>query len=311
MFASARFTPNRKWETPHNVPLIVLLIVALAAAALSSLAVLRYPHARPAVPDTVVEAVEEVASHSAGMRSWLRARRDPKAATGLALSVALGATVIGGLILASLAYLIRGNDALLDTDSGVARWGHDHASHWSTLGLRAITQLGDTPAVAVLLLVLALVEIRRIRTLHVMLFLAAVIIGNHVVTTAIKDLADRARPTLNAFAATLGPSFPSGHSSTAASFYAAAALVLGRRRGRRARALLAGGAVGIAVAVASSRVLLDDHWLSDVIAGLALGWAWFSLCAIAFGGRLLQFGATVERAESDLPPRRASARPEV
>ena len=42
------------------------------------------------------------------------------------------------------------------------------------------------------------------------------------------------------------------------------------------RALLAGGAVGIAVAVAASRVLLDDHWLSDVIAGLALGWAWFS-----------------------------------
>jgi membrane-associated phospholipid phosphatase len=142
-----------------------------------------------------------------------------------------------------------------------------------------------------------LVEMRRLRSVHVVLFLAAVIIGNHLATTAIKDLADRARPTLNAFAATLGPSFPSGHSSTAASFYAAAALVLGRRRARTTRAVLTGCAVGLAVAVAASRVLLDDHWLSDVIAGLALGWAWFALCAIAFGGRLLQFGATVERAE--------------
>jgi undecaprenyl-diphosphatase len=44
-------------------------------------------------------------------------------------------------------------------------------------------------------------------------------------------------------------------------------------------------------------VLLDVHWLSDVVAGLALGWAWFALCAIAFGGRLLRFGVTAERIE--------------
>ena len=36
-----------------------------------------------------------------------------------------------------------------------------------------------------------------------------------------------ARPTLNPAAASLGPSFPSGHSATAAAFYAAAALVIG------------------------------------------------------------------------------------
>ena len=188
------------------------------------------------------------------------------------------------------------------TPTPVSRAGDTrHASHLSTLGLHAITQLGDTPAIAVLVVALLIVEMRRIRSIHVVLFLAAVIIGNYIATTAIKDLADRARPTLNAFAATLGPSFPSGHSSTAASFYAAAALILGRRRGRQTRALLAGGAVGIAVAVAASRVLLDDHWLSDVIAGLALGWAWFSICAIAFGGRLLQFGATVEQAARGCP----------
>ena len=62
------------------------------------------------------------------------------------------------------------------------------------------------------------------------------------------------------------------------------------------RALLAGGAAGIAVGVASSRVMLDVHWLSDVIAGLAFGWAWFSICAVAFGGRFLNFGAPVKKA---------------
>jgi membrane-associated phospholipid phosphatase len=37
------------------------------------------------------------------------------------------------------------------------------------------------------------------------------------------------------------------------------------------------------VAVACSRVFLDVHWLSDVVAGLALAWAWFAFCAIGFG----------------------------
>ncbi|MDP9258614.1 MAG: phosphatase PAP2 family protein [Actinomycetota bacterium] len=55
-----------------------------------------------------------------------------------------------------------------------------------------------------------------------------------------------------------------------------------------------GVAVGIAVAVAASRVLLDVHWLTDVIGGLALGWAWFAICGIAFGGRILSFGAAAE-----------------
>jgi hypothetical protein len=42
--------------------------------------------------------------------------------------------------------------------------------------------------------------------------------------------------------------------------------------------------------------------MSDVIGGLALGWGWFALCSIAFGGRLLRFAAPIEAAErtSDL-----------
>ena len=113
---------------------------------------------------------------------------------------------------------------------------------------------------------------------------------------SVKHLLHRVRPTFNPIAAHLGPSFPIGHSATAAALYAAVALVLARRRSPRTRALLAGVAVAIAVGVAISRVMLGVHWLSDVIAGLAFGWAWFALCAIAFGGRFLRFAAPVEKA---------------
>jgi undecaprenyl-diphosphatase len=104
------------------------------------------------------------------------------------------------------------------------------------------------------------------------------------------------RPTANPVAHTLGPSFPSGHTTGAAACFAAFALVLGRGRSRNVQALLAGGAVFVAIAVGASRVLLGVHWLTDVIGGLALGWGWFALCSIAFGGRMLRLGVPVEAA---------------
>ena len=108
---------------------------------------------------------------------------------------------------------------------------------------------------------------------------------------------NRARPDLSQLTGFAGSSFPSGHSTAAAATYAAIALLLSRRRSPATRSLLAGGAVAIAVAVAASRVLLGVHWLTDVMAGLALGWAWFAACSIAFGGRLMRFGAPVVVAE--------------
>jgi len=126
----------------------------------------------------------------------------------------------------------------------------------------------------------------------------------------VKDIVGRVRPTLNPAAATLGPSFPSGHSATAAAFYAAAALIIGRTLRRPARQFVIAGAIAAAVAVAVSRVLLDLHWLSDVVGGLALGWAWFALCAVVFGGRLLvptAAAAQLAAAQADPPDGSPSA----
>jgi undecaprenyl-diphosphatase len=73
---------------------------------------------------------------------------------------------------------------------------------------------------------------------------------------------------------------------------------LGRRRTSATKAILVGSAVGLAAAVASTRVLLGVHWFTDVLAGLLVGWAWFALCSIAFGGRLLRFGSPGRQAET-------------
>jgi membrane-associated phospholipid phosphatase len=282
------------------VPVLLLLLVAVTVGAAVTVVVWRYPSS-PLVPTrpaaATAEAVGETLAEHRRLRRLLVQRLDPGAATGLALTFALVTILVGGLVLGVLAYLVRSSDRLVDLDESVAQWGFDHASDTSDAALRVVTTLGETWFVWAAAAVLVAWEWhRRRRARWVAAYLVCVLVGQNVLTRTIKELADRVRPSLNPIAETLGPSFPSGHSATAAAFYAAAALVIGRRRPRLQRALLAGGAVAIAIAVAGSRVLLDVHWLSDVVAGVALGWAWFAACSVAFGGRLLRFGAAAERA---------------
>jgi membrane-associated phospholipid phosphatase len=277
------------------MPIIALFLIALAAGLLIGLA---FDRLAPAQGATAAAAdALETAAEGVVVRSWWQMRVDPAAATGLALTAALALFIAGGTVVAVLAYLVRGNATLASIDSSAAAWGHDHATHASTRALTWVTDLGDWALFPIGIAIL-LLELRRVPNRFLVPFALVVVLGDELITNVIKQLADRARPTLNPAAAALGPSFPSGHSSTAAACYAGLALLLARGRSPRVRALLAGGAGGIAIGVAASRVLLDVHWLSDVIAGLMLGWAWFALCAIAFGGRRVHFAEPIEQAES-------------
>jgi membrane-associated phospholipid phosphatase len=268
------------------VTFLVLVIVATLAGLAGGAAALRWAR-RAGAPRT-----EEAVARS----RWAQ-RLDPQAATGLALTLAFAVIVLGGLVLAVLAYLVRGKTEVVRIDSGVADWGDRNASGFATDVLTAISHVGEPKVVIALAALVAIAETVRTRSRWVIPFMALVVAGNGVITTTVKELADRARPTLNPMAETLGPSFPSGHSSWSAAFFAATALLAIRGRGRRARALIVGACTAAAVTIAATRVLLGVHWLSDVIAGLALGSAWFCVCAVAFGGRLLRFGAPAEEAE--------------
>lgn len=280
------------------MPILVLLLTAMAVGALVYGLGRRYP--TPVIGDATAESIGEDLGRRAVRHPWLRKllreRLDPAVATGLALTLALAVAIIGGLVLGTLAYLVRTNARLARIDFSVGAWGADHATRLSTHALQVVTDLAGTYVVVAVVAVVAIVEYVRLPNRWIPAFLISVVVGEIVLVTAIKQALDRARPTFNPAAATLGPSFPSGHSATAAALYAAVALVVARRRAPRARCLIAATAAAVAVAVACSRVLLGVHWLTDVIAGLAFGWAWFSICAIGFGGRFLDFGAPVETA---------------
>jgi membrane-associated phospholipid phosphatase len=287
------------------VPVIALLIVSAAAGLVAwraAAAALNTWWGRS--PGAAV--AREVREHT-GLARLVRSRLDAEVATGLALTLALAATALTGCLVGVLALLVRRNDAVVRLDRSAARWAQDHHTAATHRILAEVTNLASTEWVIALAVVVGAVEVVRVPSRWIPVYLAVVTLGDSLVTNTVKGVVDRARPAIEPVAATLGPSFPSGHSSTAAAFFAALALLAGRRRTHAQKAAFAGLAVGIAVAVACSRVLLDLHWLSDVIAGLALGWGWFALCTAAFGGWLVRFGAPAEAAAQPAPERRPSA----
>ena len=267
---------------------------ALAAAAVGFLAD-RWPLLE--APRLSVPVVAQKVDRHPRIAAFVRGRRDSSALTGLALTtaVALGAAAAAGVGL--LLAMVRAKNGLASFDLSIARFAAGHATPWSTDVLRLVSNLGGTAGVVTIGLVVAAVEYRRHPSPAVPGFLVLVIGGQFVLSNLIKVLVDRARPALDQLTGFASTSFPSGHATAAAATFAGCAFLLGRGRSNRTRALLAAAAAGVAVTVAGTRVFLGVHWFTDVLAGLLVGWGWFALCSIAFGGQLLRFGAPVITAE--------------
>jgi undecaprenyl-diphosphatase len=109
-------------------------------------------------------------------------------------------------------------------------------------------------------------------------------IGVAASTALLKAVFDRPAPGDLAAGDLSGESFPSGHMAQAVAVWGIVALVLAMDRpgGRGRRTIVAASAVLIAGA-GVSRLVLDAHWLTDVIAGTALGVFWLALvAALAF-----------------------------
>lgn len=285
--------------------LLLVLVLSASAGAVAAVGVRQWPQADPA--RSASDAVEHQLTRWDRVRFFIRSRLDPATATGLALTVALFAVVVAGTVMGVVVYMVRTNSGVVRIDQSVARWAIEQLHGFAFHALQILTMLGSTPAIIVLAVACAIYGWRQRHSMSIPVFLTLVVGGQALMSTLIKIAVDRVRPDIGPLGLLGTPSFPSGHSTAAAATFAALALVIGRKRSPMVRGVLAGVAVSMAVAVACSRVLLAVHWFSDVVSGLALGWTWFAVCAVAFGGRLLWYGAPVEAASSPRAPRRSAA----
>lgn len=141
-----------------------------------------------------------------------------------------------------------------------------------------ITHLGDVLVLTLLCIAVALVLAWRRRGLLLAGFLTAVI-GNAVLTRALKALFQRTRPLHDhGFATAEGWSFPSGHSSGALVVYGMLAYLAIRATDRHWHVPIVMLVIALILTVGSSRIFLQVHFLSDVIAGFCSGAAWLAVC---------------------------------
>jgi membrane-associated phospholipid phosphatase len=278
----------------------VPVVVVFAAAAVSGLVVgvlaRRWPRLDVVAPkvDTASPVVRQQVRKHPGLRSLLRREIDPAAATGLVLTVTTAILLAGVIAVGLLLLMVHSDSGLARWDLSFARWGGDNATPTSTRLLRDISLFGGTIGVLSCSIVIGIIEYRR-RPNHAIPWLILLTVGGQfALVNVIKVVVNRDRPNIRQLTGFSSQSFPSGHAAAAAATFAMLALLLGRGRPRGVRNALAGGAVALAVLVAGSRVMLGVHWFTDVLAGMAVGWAWLAACSIAFGGRLLRFGQPVE-----------------
>ncbi|TDU32302.1 undecaprenyl-diphosphatase [Panacagrimonas perspica] len=144
-----------------------------------------------------------------------------------------------------------------------------------------VTHLGDAIVQWGLGVVVALVLIVRGRRLLAASWLVAVA-GNGVMNRVLKALFERTRP-LHEHGLTLehGWSFPSGHTSGAVVIYGMLAY-LGMRAAPPAWHLpITLSALLVVLLVGYSRIVLQVHYLSDVLAALVSGGTWLMVCITA------------------------------
>lgn len=141
-----------------------------------------------------------------------------------------------------------------------------------------VTRLGDVLVLTILCIAVALGLAWRRRGLLLAGFLTTVI-GNAVLTRALKALFQRTRPLHDhGFATAEGWSFPSGHSSGALVVYGMLAYLAIRATDRHWHLPIVMLVIALILSVGSSRIFLQVHFFSDVIAGFCVGAAWLAVC---------------------------------
>ncbi|MEF7616220.1 phosphatase PAP2 family protein [Aquincola sp. MAHUQ-54] len=227
----------------------------------------------------------------AAVAGWLLLRRVvrphapglPLPPLQLVLRLALGLLALAGagLLFAETAdELADGEESLGRFDEALAARLAQTLSPAVLRGFASVTHLGDVLTLTLLCVAVAAVLLwRRRRTLAWAWVLACA--GGGVLNRLLKSAFERVRPVHeHGFAAADGYSFPSGHTSGAVVVYGMLAYLLLRHLPPRWHLPVVAATAALVFTVACSRVVLQVHWASDVIAGFASGTAWLLMCVL-------------------------------
>jgi undecaprenyl-diphosphatase len=222
-----------------------------------------------------------LAEHTPPLWRRLITRLDPRAYLTIHIVMGLVVCLLTAWLFAALLDSVREHDVLVYRDQAVASWFHGNGTALGDRVFVIISMIGSPAAMAVLFGAAALYLWRtKQRTLLVAWALSYV--GGTVLDGVIKDVVRRPRPEFAAkFLHYSSWSFPSGHSMGSLIGFAMLAYTIIRVRKMEsipAKAGIWAAAIIMIALVGYSRIYLGVHYLSDVIAGYALGVLWLAVC---------------------------------
>ena len=225
------------------------------------------------------------ASHTASWRrfpvrflegAWSRRREPDFQVQAFLLLAFFGAAAAFGHIVED--YLT--GDPIVRWDVEFSGWLHQHSNPTLISTLKVFTLLGSVPFLALLVLVATLLLLRR-RQLNEAALVAFSALGIEILFAVLKLAFHRPRPEL-AYVHLETYSFPSGHASGSAAIYAVLFYLAAKRLAIRGRLLLTFAYVVLVGLIAFSRLYLEVHYLSDVLAGITLGISWAAACLFIY-----------------------------
>lgn len=174
---------------------------------------------------------------------------------------------------------IRDREPLTITDAQLSSWLHTHHTTRLTTAMFAVTYLGSTQVVSSIAAAFGIYFISR-RRFYWLAALISSVFGGMLLNKLLKYGFHRPRPFFeNPLLTLTSYSFPSGHTMMATTLYAVIATYLFAKTPElRLRVLIILASSLIILSVGFSRIYLGAHYLSDVIAAMAEGLAWLSLC---------------------------------
>ena len=191
-----------------------------------------------------------------------------------ALAVAAALVVANVTLFALIAEDVLDGGGLISHDEAVLAWFVDHRTDRSIRVAKLVSTLGAFVSLAIVSALIGIWLWRR--GSHVLLAAAPLVsisLGS-LASTVAKSIFERERPPIAVHATTVTlAAFPSGHATNGAAFGLAAGLTLALTvaHHRWSKSLLVAAGVLFAALVGISRLVLAVHWLSDVVAGWALG----------------------------------------
>ncbi|HYL97343.1 MAG TPA: phosphatase PAP2 family protein [Blastocatellia bacterium] len=210
---------------------------------------------------------------------FLVRRFRPGGAFGLSFTIGVAILTASAWVFGGLLEDVFAHEEIALVDAPVMSYIAARRLPWLTNAMEATTYLGGAGFVVAALLLGGVALRRRTRSWRPFLLLGAAALGAATLDLAVKLAVHRPRPPAAWMAAPVaGWAFPSGHSVESTAVYGALAyLIAETQKDWRMKVGSLASAILISFLIGISRVYLGVHWLTDVVAGWALGFAWLAI----------------------------------